>query len=69
VDEFESTMSNLEHEKLYMETNGNKVKQEPNGNAVKQEPNVEFMDNAKVLIPILPQLSPNTSDLMSVFKE
>jgi two-component response regulator (ARR-B family) len=69
VDEFESTMSNLEHEKLYMETNGNKVKQEPNGNAVKQEPNVEFMDNAKVLIPILPQLPPNTSDLMSVFKE
>jgi two-component response regulator (ARR-B family) len=45
------------------------VKQEPNGNAVKQEPNVEFMDNAKVLIPILPQLPPNTSDLMSVFKE
>ncbi|KAJ6689526.1 hypothetical protein OIU85_005891 [Salix viminalis] len=60
VDEFESTMSNLEHEKFYMEMNGNKVK---------QEPNVEFTDNTRVGIPILSQLPPTSSDLMSVFTE
>ena len=60
VDEFESTMSSLDHEKSYMEISGNKVK---------QEPNIEYMDNARVGIPILQQLPPAPSDLMSVFTE
>uniref|UniRef100_A0A6N2MJ94 Two-component response regulator n=1 Tax=Salix viminalis TaxID=40686 RepID=A0A6N2MJ94_SALVM len=60
VDEFESTMSNLDHEKFYMDISGNKVK---------QEPSIEFVDNARVGIPILQQLPPSPSDLMSVFTE
>jgi len=60
VDEFESTMSSLDHEKSYMEISGNRVK---------QEPNIEFMDNARVGIPILQQLPPAPSDLTSVFTE
>ncbi|CAK7326819.1 unnamed protein product [Dovyalis caffra] len=60
VDEFESMMSNLDHEKFYMETNGNKVK---------QEPNIEFMDNSRVGIPMFQPLPPVSSDLMSVFTE
>ena len=60
VDEFESTMSSLDHEKSYMEISGNKVK---------QEPNVEFIDNARVGIAILQQLPPAPSDRMSVFTE
>ncbi|XP_011021760.1 PREDICTED: two-component response regulator ARR1-like [Populus euphratica] len=60
VDEFESTMSSLDHEKSYMEISGNKVK---------QEPNIEFTDNARVGIPISQQVPPAPSDLTSVFTE
>ncbi|KAJ6356563.1 hypothetical protein OIU78_004619 [Salix suchowensis] len=60
VDEFESTMRNLDHEKFYMDISGNKVK---------QEPSIEFVDNARVGIPILQQLPPSPSDLMSVVTE
>ncbi|KAF9673788.1 hypothetical protein SADUNF_Sadunf10G0060300 [Salix dunnii] len=60
VDEFESPISNLDHEKIYMDISGNKVK---------QEPSIEFVDNARVGIPILQQLPPSPSDLMSVFTE
>ncbi|KAJ6719079.1 TWO-COMPONENT RESPONSE REGULATOR [Salix purpurea] len=60
VDEFESTMRNLDHEKFYMDISGNKVK---------QEPSIEFVDNARVGIPILQQLPPSPSDLMSVCTE
>jgi two-component response regulator (ARR-B family) len=42
---------------------------EISGNKVKQEPNIEYMDNARVGIPILQQLPPAPSDLMSVFTE
>lgn len=58
VDEFESTMSNMNHGKLFMENNGIRVK---------QEPSVGFMDNTKVGIPVLQQYSSN--DIMSVFTE
>ncbi|KAJ6890878.1 hypothetical protein NC651_024398 [Populus alba x Populus x berolinensis] len=57
VDEFESSMSSLDHEKSYMEISGNKVK---------QEPNIEFMDNARVGIPILQQLPPAPSDRLAI---
>ncbi|KAJ6312872.1 hypothetical protein OIU77_014406 [Salix suchowensis] len=60
VDEFESTMRNLDHEKFYMDISGNKVK---------QEPSIEFLDNAREGIPILQQLPPSPSDLMSVVTE
>lgn len=56
IDEFESPMSNLGSGKFYLENN-----------RVKQEPNVDFMDNTKVGIPILHQLSSN--DVTSVFTE
>uniref|UniRef100_A0A5B6ZGE8 Putative two-component response regulator ARR1 isoform X1 n=1 Tax=Davidia involucrata TaxID=16924 RepID=A0A5B6ZGE8_DAVIN len=58
VDEPESPMNNLNHGKIYGENNGNKVK---------QEPNVDFIENARVGIPILQHFTPN--DLMSVFSE
>lgn len=58
VEEFESPMSHL---------NQGKVQLEENGNPVKQEPNLDFVDNAKVGIPILQHYSSN--DLTSVFTE
>ncbi|XP_059655326.1 two-component response regulator ORR21 isoform X2 [Cornus florida] len=58
VDEPELPMNNLTHGKIYRENNGTRVK---------QEPNVDFVENAKVGIPILQHLTPN--DLMSVFSE
>ncbi|XAR72187.1 hypothetical protein NMG60_11018741 [Bertholletia excelsa] len=58
VDEPDSLMSNLNSGKIYGENNVNKVK---------QEPNVDFSENTKVGIPVLPNLPPN--DLMSVFPE
>ncbi|XP_015895393.2 two-component response regulator ORR21 [Ziziphus jujuba] len=58
VDEFESSPSNM---------NQGKVNLEKNGNTVKQEPNMDFLDNAKIGVPILRQYSSN--ELMSVFTE
>ncbi|KAI7996026.1 Two-component response regulator ORR21 [Camellia lanceoleosa] len=58
VDEPESPMSNLNYGKIYGENYASKVK---------QEPSMDFIENAKVGIPILQNLSPN--DLMSVFSE
>ncbi|XP_044488438.1 two-component response regulator ORR21-like isoform X2 [Mangifera indica] len=58
IDELESQMNNLNHEKLYLNTNSNRVK---------EEPNLEYVDNAKVGVPLLTQYTPN--DLMSVFTD
>lgn len=58
VDEFDSPIGSMSHVKICVENNSNKVK---------QEPNMEFMDNARVGIPVLQQFPP--SDLMSVFTE
>lgn len=58
VDDFESQASNLNHGKIYVENNGNPVKEEPSMN---------FVDNAKVGIPMLQEFS--CSDFMSVFTE
>lgn len=58
VDEFESPMSNLNYGNIYLDNNANKVK---------EEPNLEFVDNAKVGIPMYQQYAPN--DLMSVFTD
>ncbi|GFS40534.1 response regulator 14 [Actinidia rufa] len=60
VDEPKSPMSNLNYGngKIYGENNGNKVK---------QEPSMDFIESAKVGIPILQNFSSN--DLMSVFSE
>ncbi|XP_022776489.1 two-component response regulator ORR21 [Durio zibethinus] len=58
VDEFQSPMSSSSHGNVFSENIGTRVK---------QEPNMEFVDNAKVGIPILQQFPPN--DLMSVFTE
>lgn len=58
VDEFELPMSNLNQGKVHLEKNGNPVK---------QEPNMDFLDNAKIAVPILQHYSSN--DLMSVFSE
>lgn len=60
VDEFESPMRNLSHDKIYVENNANKIK---------QEPNTEFMDNARVGFPIFQQLPSTPADLMSAFTE
>ncbi|XVF85461.1 hypothetical protein PTKIN_Ptkin17bG0119800 [Pterospermum kingtungense] len=59
VDEFQSPMSSSSHGKVFSE---NII-----GTRVKQEPSVEFVDNAKVGMPMLHQFPP--SDLMSVFTE
>ncbi|KAL9454145.1 hypothetical protein AB3S75_009700 [Citrus x aurantiifolia] len=58
VDEFESPMNNLNYGNIYLDNNANKVK---------EEPNLEFVDNAKVGIPMYQQYAPN--DLMSVFTD
>ncbi|XVF02920.1 hypothetical protein REPUB_Repub04eG0216300 [Reevesia pubescens] len=58
VDEFQSPMSSSSHEKVFSENIGTRVK---------QEPNMEFVDNAKVGVPMLQQFP--TNDLMSVFTE
>ncbi|XWS69399.1 hypothetical protein CRYUN_Cryun04dG0175800 [Craigia yunnanensis] len=58
VDEFQSPMSNSSRGKVFSENIGTRVK---------QEPNMEFVDNAKVDIPMLQQFPPN--DLMSIFTE
>ncbi|KAA8532483.1 hypothetical protein F0562_032517 [Nyssa sinensis] len=58
VDEPESPMNNLNHGKIYGANNVNKVK---------QEPNVDFIDNAKVGIPVSQHFTSN--DLMNVFSE
>ncbi|XWS34427.1 hypothetical protein CRYUN_Cryun21dG0037800 [Craigia yunnanensis] len=58
VDEFQSPMSSSSRGKVFSENIGTRVK---------QEPNMEFVDNAKVGIPMLQQFPPN--DLMSVFTE
>ncbi|XP_057478311.1 two-component response regulator ORR21-like [Actinidia eriantha] len=58
VDEPDSPMSNLNCGRIYGENNENKVK---------QEPSMEFIESAKVGIPILQNFSSN--DLMSVFSE
>ncbi|GAY56539.1 hypothetical protein CUMW_172680 [Citrus unshiu] len=46
VDEFESPMNNLNYGNIYLDNNANKVK---------EEPNLEFVDNAKVGIPMYQQ--------------
>ncbi|KAJ9135709.1 hypothetical protein P3X46_032861 [Hevea brasiliensis] len=58
VEEFEAPINNLSHGKIYVENSGSKVK---------QEPNMEYLDVARVGIPVLQQFPPN--DLMSVFTE
>lgn len=58
VDEPESPISNLNNGKVYRENEGNRVK---------QEPNLDYMENAKVGVPMLPHFAPN--DLMSVFSD
>ncbi|KAH9746101.1 Two-component response regulator ORR21 [Citrus sinensis] len=58
VDEFESPMNNLNYGNIYLDNNANKVK---------EEPNLEFVENAKVGIPMYQQYAPN--DLMSVFTD
>ncbi|KAJ0037873.1 hypothetical protein Pint_22421 [Pistacia integerrima] len=58
IDELESPMNNLNHGKIYLDNNSNRVK---------EEPNMEFVDNAKFGVPLLPQYTPN--DLMSVFTD
>ncbi|KAJ4710097.1 Two-component response regulator [Melia azedarach] len=58
VDEFESPMNDLSCGKIYFNNNASRVK---------EEPNLEFVDNAKVGIPMLQQYTPN--DLMSVFTD
>ncbi|XVF43541.1 hypothetical protein PTKIN_Ptkin02bG0047900 [Pterospermum kingtungense] len=58
VDEFQSSMSSSSHGKVFNENVGT---------SVKQEPNMEFVDHAKVGIPVLQQFPPN--DLMGVFTE
>ncbi|RVW34525.1 Two-component response regulator ORR21 [Vitis vinifera] len=58
VDEPESPISNLNNGKVYGENEGNRVK---------QEPNLDYMENARVGVPMLPHFTPN--DLMSVFSD
>ena len=58
VDEPESPISNLNNGKAYGENEGNRVK---------QEPNLDYLENAKVGVPMLPHFTPN--DLMSVFSD
>ncbi|XP_044494304.1 two-component response regulator ORR21-like [Mangifera indica] len=55
IDELESPINYLNHGKLNLDNNCNRVK---------EEPNLEFGDNAKMGVPLLP---PN--DLMSVFSD
>lgn len=58
VDDPESPISHLNNGKLYGENEGNRVK---------REPNLDYMENAKAGVPMLPNFTPN--DLMSVFSD
>ncbi|KAF8407582.1 hypothetical protein HHK36_006716 [Tetracentron sinense] len=58
VDDLESPTGNLSHAKIFGDNDGDRVK---------QEPDLDFMENAKVGIPVLQRFSPN--DLMSVLSK
>ncbi|KAF8398931.1 hypothetical protein HHK36_014796 [Tetracentron sinense] len=58
VDDLESSTGNMNHSKTYGDNDGDKVK---------QEPDLDFVENAKVGIPVLQHFSP--MDLMSVLSK